>query len=104
MDNPKVILTPDNQAIVVSSIYHVSEVYQNITERQPQYNCTFFKIYFANKQEYQYYYRHSLYADSPDVILSKVKNIRMEILKIMNDGIEPRRVLGNINLKKDGQE
>ena len=104
MDNPKVILTPDNQAIVVSSIYHVSDVHHNISERQPMYNSTFFEIHYANKQEYRYHYMHSRYTDTPDVILSKVHNIRMGILKIMNDGVEPRRVLGNINLKKDGQE
>ena len=94
----KIILTPDGEAIDLTSVRRVSTVMRGSTM------CTFEMYYKGLNSDTTYTFKYSnfAYSDSPDDLYSKVKNIRTEILKRMNDGEEVTEVFGGINLKKDG--
>lgn len=99
MNNNKIILTPSGIAVNLNSIRRVNLV-------QTDENCCYFELYYNGMDSdasITFAYKYSLYSDSKDDLYSKVKNIRAEILRRMNDGDEVTEVLGGINLKKDGK-
>ncbi len=93
----KIILNPDGQAVNLDDIRYVSTVHVND-------NLYYFDMKYKGLGDntMTFVYRFSQYNDSKEDLLNKVKNIRMEILKRMNDGENVTEVLGGINLKKNG--
>ena len=101
MDNPKAILSPDGVAVVLDKIVSIDPVLFNYG-RGPEYNFYYFEINMLNGKMHRFTYQIRKYADGKDELLTKIENIRMEILKMMNNSIEVRELLGAINLRKDG--
>jgi hypothetical protein len=98
MNNNKVILNPKGEAIDLSSVRRVTVVTKDT-------NDCWFEMYYKGLDgncSLIFRYVYAVYSDSKDDLYSKVKNIRSEILRRMNDGDEVTEVLGGINLKKDG--
>jgi squalene cyclase len=105
MDNPKVILTPDGDAIVLNTILFVSTVYDNSRHTNKNWDHCYFSVYYGPQySERRFAYAYHKYSDDHDILLSKVKNIRNELLKMLNNGIEVKEINGGINLKKDEQQ
>lgn len=98
MSIPKVILTPVGEAIVLDKIVSVSITYECII--YDDLVGYYFKIINLNKHEYDFIYPFDKYSDSPEELKIKIQNIRLEIIRMLNDGIEAKEILGSINLKK----
>jgi len=109
MDNPKVILSPDGAAIVLDKISYVGTVYTTHDRGYKPTGYSFAIQYEYGKSsksgftlEYLFNYTFQKYAEDAETLLKKVQNIRNEILKMMNNGVEVKEVLCSIQLKKNG--
>jgi hypothetical protein len=99
MDNiniNNIILTPDGYAVDLNSIRAVTPVESGVDR------CEFELKYKGLDKSMYFQFFYSDYSETRDELLVKVQNVRREIVKMVNHGVEPRTVLGNINLKKDG--
>ena len=102
MDNPNVILTPQGDAIVLSTISFVGDVCDDSGHDNANWNCCYFRVYYGPKAtEYVFAYPYKKYTDTKEVLTAKVRNIRNELLKMLNNGIDAKEINAGINLKKD---
>ena len=103
MDNPDIILTPNGDAIVLKTISFVGAVIDNSGHDNIKWDHCYFTVHFGpTKTEYPFAYYYKQYSDDHNTLLAKVKNIRNELLKMLNNGTEAKEINAGINLKKDG--
>lgn len=106
MDNTEFIQAPAGNAIRLSSIYDVSRITQSAGYKgNPDRDACYFNVTYGPKGDTaQFYYTYSDYVEDRDTLLKKIENIRMNILKLMNNGIEVKPINSTINMvKKDGK-
>lgn len=101
MSSPKVILSPNGVAVVLDKITTISEVYMTWGGSNIGYNGLNFRITDITKEYTDFSYLYAKYSEDKDTLLKKVQNIRAEILKLINDGVEVKEINGGINLKKE---
>lgn len=85
-------------AIDLSDISKVSEVYE-------YKDYLAIQLYFKGKDSNHtvVFYREK-YLDDSKALLKKVQKLRMDLIKIMNDGVDAVEMAGSIDLKKrDGR-
>jgi len=102
MDNTEFIHTPGGDAIRLSTVYHVSKVvHSEGYNNQHHLDGCYFNITYGPKgDEAQFYYRYSNYIEDRETLMKKIENLRMDILKLMNNGVEVKPVNSAIKLKK----
>ena len=102
MDNPEIILTPNGDAIVLKTISYVSAVIDNSGHDNIKWDSCYFTVHFGPKPtEYAFSYYYNQYSDDKKTLFAKVQNIRKELLKMLNDGMDAKEINGGINLKKN---
>lgn len=105
MDNPNVILTPNGDAIILNTISFVSIVYDSSRHTNKNWDHCYFNVFYGPQYtECRFSYAYHKYSEDRDILLSKVKNIRNELLKMLNNGIDVKEINAGINLKKDEQQ
>lgn len=93
MDKNKLILCPEGYGVNLKYAVSVS-----IVKAEP--DRVKFHIDLVNGKQEHFLYPYNRYDEPKDELFKKVANIREIILKMINEGEQPKEVLGNINLKK----
>ena len=101
MDNPNVILTPDGCGIILKTISFVGLLYDSDGHDNPKWDHCYFTIHYGPKPtEHSFAYYYHEYSDDKKTLFAKAQNIRNELLKMMNNGIDAKQINAKINLKK----
>lgn len=91
----KFIFCPEGWAVIVSYITSISPVIKDAEK-------VFFRCYIHGRDSQEYFnYYFKNYEDSPEELFIKVQNIRLELIKLINDGTLPKNLNGSINLTKN---
>lgn len=90
------ILTPDGIGVNLNEIRAVTIIVRDASKLS-------FRLYYKGLDcntvcEFRYYY--SQYTDSREELIKKVENIRMEIMRCINNGTPVSTINGSINIKK----
>lgn len=101
MDNVEFIHYTAGNAIRLSTVYYVSGVMRSEYKNEPRLDGCYFTITYGPRGDTaQFYYRYSNYTEDRDTLFKKIENTRMNILKLMNNGVEVKPVNSAIKLKK----
>lgn len=93
------ILCPEGWGVNLNYAVSVSTVTRRIGN-SGKCDAIVFHINMSNQYTEDFIYALALYADDEESLINKVNNIRNIILKTINNGSQPKEILGNIILKK----
>ena len=102
-NNDMIIIGTSGDAVNLNEIRTVTAVEKIIGDKNQERGYLFKLLYKGIKKDdalSNMYYLFDNYSDSKEELKIKIENIRLEILRRMNNGRVPHAILGNINLRK----
>lgn len=98
-----ITLCPDGNGVNLSYVRTITTI-SNTYDNNSNVNGYKFSLYYngltCDNTKFTFDYRFNDYADSREELKIKIENIRREIMKRMNGGVDVKQILSGINLKK----